>query len=188
MRTYVRRTNKAMNGAPAVRPGRLVRLGLIAPREPTTARLAAVCADQAGFDVVWAADAETARALQSVVTRVVVAVLPAVDEPWARRIPVSIGRTAAEAAARVHDGDVGGLGHPAEHGIFGTLADGQAAVAELAADGISDLRCAVPDVPDLPDVIAQLSAIAVGSRDTHFPGAARTPDPPPPPWAGRTST
>ena len=177
-----------MSDAPAVSPGRLVRLGLIVPPEPTTARLAAVCADQAGFDVVWAVDADTARALQSVVTRAAVAVLPAIDEPWARRVPVSIGRTAAEATARVHHGDVGGLGHPADHGIFGTLADGQAAVAQLAADGIVDLRCAVPDVPDLPDVIAQLSAIAVGSRDTHFPGAPRTPDPPPPPWAGRSST
>jgi hypothetical protein len=175
-----------MIDAPSVRPGRLVRLGLIVPLEPTTARLAAVCADQAGFDVVWAPDDAAAQALRPVVTRAVVTVLPPVDEPWARRLPVSIGRTAAEAAARVHNGDVGGLGHPKERGIFGTLADGQAAVAQLAADGVVDLRCAVPEVLDLPDVIAQLSAIAVGSRETHFPGAPRTPDPPPPPWATST--
>ena len=175
-----------MTDVPSVRPGRLVRLGLIAPRPPAMARLAAACADQAGFDVVWVVDAGTADALRPLVSRAVVAVLPAVDEPWARRLPVSIGRTAAEASARVQNGDVGGLGDPADGGIFGTLADGQAAVAQLAADGVVDLRCAVPDGPDLPDVIAQLSAIAVGSRATHFPGAPRTPDPPPPPWATST--
>jgi len=177
-----------MTDAPSVRPGRLVRLGLIVPLDPTTARLATVCADQAGFDVVWVLDDAAAETLRPILTRAVVAVLPAVDEPWARSVPVSIGRTAAEAAARVHDGDVGGLGHPAESGLFGTLAAAQAVVAQLAADGVVDLRCAVPDVPDLPDVIAQLSAVAIGSPDTHFPGAPRTPDPPPPPWAGRSSS
>ena len=54
----------------------------------------------------------------------------------------------------------------------------------MAAAGVTDLRCILPDAPDVHDVVAQLTAVAVGSLDTHGPGTARSPDPPPPPWAG----
>ena len=63
------------------------------------------------------------------------------------------------------------------------MEDGQAVVAALAHDGVTDLRCRLPAAPDVADLVAQLTAMVVGSAATHQPGAARTPDPEPPPWA-----
>ena len=42
----------------------------------------------------------------------------------------------------------------------------------LAHAGITDLRCVLPNAPDVHDVIAQLTAIAVGTTDVLRPGHA----------------
>ena len=59
----------------------------------------------------------------------------------------------------------------------------QAQVVALAHQGVTDLRCVLPDAPDVHDVVAQLTAVAIGSLATHRPDAPRSPDPPAPPWA-----
>ena len=102
-------------------------------------------------------------------------------------LPVSIGRTGAEASARADlDPRFAERGHPADIGIFGTLEECQDRVIALAHAGISDLRCMLPDVPDVHDVIAQLTAITVGTTEVLRPGALRSPAPPPPEgWGGR---
>jgi hypothetical protein len=102
-------------------------------------------------------------------------------------VPVSIGRTGAEAAARA-DGDLvfGRTGHPAKTGIFGTLEECQDRVIALAHAGVTDLRCILPSTPDVHDVIAQLTAMVVGTIDVLQPGSLRSPAPPPPEgWGGR---
>lgn len=103
-------------------------------------------------------------------------------------VPVSIGRTGAEASARADlDPSFRQLGDTAEIGIFGTLEECQDRVIALAHAGISDLRCLLPDAPDVHDVIAQLTAIAVGTTEVLRPGALRSPSPPPPEgWGGRS--
>ncbi|MEK6190870.1 MAG: LLM class flavin-dependent oxidoreductase [Chloroflexota bacterium] len=102
-------------------------------------------------------------------------------------VPVSIGRTGAEASARA-DGDplFSHLGHPAEVGIFGTLEECQDRVIALAHAGVTDVRCILPAAPDVHDVIAQLTAMTVGTTDVLRPGSLRSPAPPPPVgWGGR---
>lgn len=102
-------------------------------------------------------------------------------------VPVSIGRTGAEASARA-DGDptFRQLGHPAGVGIFGTLEECQDRVIALAHAGVTDVRCILPAAPDVHDVIAQLTAMTVGTTDVLRPGSLRSPAPPPPVgWGGR---
>jgi hypothetical protein len=165
-------------------PGRLVRLGVVLTDEMGAARRLAQLCDLAGIDVVWASDEVTAADVAGVVSRAAVEVLPASDEPWARTVPVSIGRTWAEAAARAElDPTFRGYGRPAEVGLFGRLEECQAQVVTLAHQGVTDLRCVLPDAPDVHDVVAQLTAVAIGSLATHRPDAPRSPDPPAPPWA-----
>ena len=85
-------------------------------------------------------------------------------------LPVSIGRTKAEAVARVAADPVFELvGDPAAVGIFGTLATCQDRVTALARAGITDLRCIVPATSDVQDVIAELAAITVGTTDVLAP-------------------
>lgn len=107
----------------------------------------------------------------------------------ALEVPVSIGRTQAEAEARAHgESSFEVLGTPSEVGIFGTLEQCQARVVELAHAGVRDLRCHLPNNPDIQDVIAQLTSIAVGTVEVLTPGAPRSKDPDPPPtWGGRQS-
>lgn len=102
-------------------------------------------------------------------------------------VPVSIGRTQAEAEARAHgEALFEVLGLPSEVGIFGTLEECQERVIELAHAGVRDLRCHLPNNPDIHDVIAQLTAISVGTVDVLAPGAPRSRDPDPPQgWGGR---
>lgn len=104
-------------------------------------------------------------------------------------VPVSIGRTQAEAEARAHgEALFEVLGSPSEVGIFGTLEECQERVIGLAHAGVRDLRCHLPNNPDIHDVIAQLTAIAVGTVDILAPGAPRSRDPDPPEgWGGRPS-
>jgi len=102
-------------------------------------------------------------------------------------VPVSVGRTDAEAAVRAQmDPDFARFGHPAEIGIFGTLEECQDRVIALAHAGITDLRCVLPATPDVHDVIAQLTAMTIGTVDVLVPGSFRSPAPPPPEgWGGR---
>ena len=168
-------------------PGRLMRVGVVlrSDGDVEPVRLARM-AEAAGVEVVWCEGEEDRAAVSGCVEGVVVLVLPAVDEPWARTVPVSIGRTAAEAyARRALDPDFGGRGDPIEIGLFGALEDCQAQVARLAQQGIVELRCVLPDTHDVHDVMAQLTAVAVGDATTHHPDRVRSPDPEPPSWAPR---
>ena len=103
-------------------------------------------------------------------------------------IPVSIGRTSAEARARAYaDPTFGTFGDPAAVGIVGSLEDCQRRVLELAHAGVTDLRCIVPATPDVHDVIAQLTSMVVGTTAQLAAGAPPSPAPPPPPgWGGRS--
>jgi alkanesulfonate monooxygenase SsuD/methylene tetrahydromethanopterin reductase-like flavin-dependent oxidoreductase (luciferase family) len=107
----------------------------------------------------------------------------------ALEVPLSIGRTHAEAQARAENEALfGELGPPAEVGIFGTLEECQERVIGLAHAGVTDLRCVLPNTPDIHDVIAQLTAIAIGSPDILMPGTPRSRAPDPPQgWGGRPS-
>jgi alkanesulfonate monooxygenase SsuD/methylene tetrahydromethanopterin reductase-like flavin-dependent oxidoreductase (luciferase family) len=102
-------------------------------------------------------------------------------------VPVSVGRTDAEAAARAEmDPAFARFGHPSEIGIFGTLEECQDRVIALAHAGITDLRCVLPATPDVHDVIAQLTAMTIGTVDMLVPGSLRSPAPQPPDgWGGR---
>jgi hypothetical protein len=78
------------------------------------------------------------------------------------------------------------IGHPRELGIFGTLEECQDRVIALAHAGITDLRCVLPGALDVHDVIAQLTAITIGTTDVLIPGSLRSPAPlPPDGWGGR---
>jgi alkanesulfonate monooxygenase SsuD/methylene tetrahydromethanopterin reductase-like flavin-dependent oxidoreductase (luciferase family) len=108
----------------------------------------------------------------------------------AMELPVSIGRTTAEAQFRAETEPLFAVvGQPRDAGIFGTLEQCQVRVQELAHAGVVDLRCIVPNSTDVHDVIAQLTAIAVGTVDVFVPGAPRSKAPDPPPsWGGRRPT
>jgi len=104
------------------------------------------------------------------------------------RLPVSIGRTVAEAAARWDaEPAFAGLGPPTRAGVFGTLEQCHDRVLALAHAGVTDLRCVLPGAPDVHDVIAQATAMTVGTVAKLLPGAPRS-EPPPPPegWGGRS--
>jgi hypothetical protein len=171
-----------MIAAPEPRPGRLVRLGLVlTPPDPDERAHLAAMAERVGIDVLWVRAKE-----QPPASSLTVLTLPATEEPWARTAPVVVGRTRAEAAALVELATgFGGFGDPREGGLFGTLEDCHEQDARLASAGLRDLRCVLPELPNVLDVLAQLPAIVVGHPSTHHPDAGRSPDPPPPPWAGR---
>jgi hypothetical protein len=163
--------------------GRLARLGVVVRAGAVEPRRLARMAAAAGMDVLWC-EREDVRAVLAGDVNIPVLVRPTVEEPWARTLPVSIGRTTAEAhARRALDPNFGGWGDPMECGLFGTLEDCQVQVARLARSGIVDLRCVLPDTHDVHDVMAQLTAVAIGDPETHDPGRARSPDPQPPSWA-----
>jgi alkanesulfonate monooxygenase SsuD/methylene tetrahydromethanopterin reductase-like flavin-dependent oxidoreductase (luciferase family) len=104
------------------------------------------------------------------------------------RLPLSIGRTVAEAAARWDaEPAFADLGPPTRAGVFGTLEHCHERVIALAHAGVTDLRCVLPRAPDVHDVIAQATAMTVGTVAQLAPGAPRS-EPPPPPegWGGRS--
>jgi hypothetical protein len=106
--------------------------------------------------------------------------------PVLAEVTVSVGRTAAEAAARADADELFTVaGHPAQQGLFGTLEECQATAARLAHAGVTELVCHLPLASDLPDVLAQLRPIAIGAgvlRPGEPPSAA---PPPPAGWGGR---
>jgi alkanesulfonate monooxygenase SsuD/methylene tetrahydromethanopterin reductase-like flavin-dependent oxidoreductase (luciferase family) len=106
----------------------------------------------------------------------------------AARLPVSVGRTVAEAQARWDaEPEFAALGPPASAGVFGTLEQCHERVVELAHAGITELRCLLPNAIDVHDVIAQLTAMTIGAADKLVPGAPRTRVPEPPAgWGGRS--
>lgn len=103
-------------------------------------------------------------------------------------VPVSIGRTSTEARARASAEPLfQEIGDPAMVGLFGTLEQCQDRVIALAHLGITDLRCILPNTPDVHDAIAQLTAAVVGSVDVLTPEAPRSRPPDPPEgWGGRS--
>lgn len=101
-------------------------------------------------------------------------------------LPASVGRTTAEARVRADAEPIFSGWDPAEAGVFGTLEQCHDTVAVLAQAGVTDLRCVVPNVPDIGDVIAQLTAVASGNPKVLDPAAPRSRAPDPPAgWGGR---
>ena len=103
------------------------------------------------------------------------------------RLPVSVGRTVTEARARWDaEPAFAELGPPEQAGVYGTLEQCQQRVIAFAHAGVTDLRCVLPNAADVHDVIAQVTAMTVGTVDKLAPGAPRSPAPPPPEgWGGR---
>jgi alkanesulfonate monooxygenase SsuD/methylene tetrahydromethanopterin reductase-like flavin-dependent oxidoreductase (luciferase family) len=103
------------------------------------------------------------------------------------RLPVSVGRTATEAQARWDaEPAFAALGPPERAGVYGTLEQCHERVIALAHAGVTDLRCVLPNAADVHDVIAQVTAMTVGTLEKLAPGAPRSPAPPPPEgWGGR---
>jgi len=104
-------------------------------------------------------------------------------------LPVSIGRTSAEAEARA-DAAPGfrAIGRASRPALVGTLEQCQDRVIELAHAGVTDLRCIVPNTDDVHDVIAQLTAMVVGTVSVLTPSSARSRAPDPPEgWGGRST-
>jgi len=97
-------------------------------------------------------------------------------------VPVSIGRTRAEAVAR-SDSWFEAFGDPATHGLFGSLEDCQDQLAALGDKGLTELRCILPRADPI-DVIAQLSAVGVGLARARGQRDIRSTAPPPPGWGG----
>lgn len=154
-------------------------------RDDVGADVAATIAD----DVL--VPAERARDVRSVAQRVRASCERSGRDPAttgiAVEVPVSIGRTTAEAHARAAAEPLfETVGRPAEIGVFGTLEQCQERVIDLAHEGVTDLRCILPNTGDVHDVIAQLTAMVVGSADVLTPNAPRSKAPDPPKtWGGR---
>jgi len=89
-------------------------------------------------------------------------------------VPVSIGRTRNEAAARAErDPRFVGDAHPEVSGVFGTFEQAQACVLALAEAGADVLLVTVPDELDVADVLAQVRALVVGATPALFSRALR---------------
>ena len=131
--------------------GRLVRLGVVVRGGPSEqSRLARMC-DLAGVDVLWVADEQQAVELGRLVERSQVLVLPAAEEPWARTVPVSIGRTPAEAAARADmDPGLAGYGDLVDAGLYGTSGSAQRRSVTPAWASATTRACAASIVPYSP--------------------------------------
>ena len=101
-------------------------------------------------------------------------------------LPISVGRTDAEARARLHRDPWLAALDGSGAVLVGTLEACQDAVISLIHAGVSDLRLRPAAAPDLPDVLAQLSALGRSPLDRLRPGAPRSPAPPAPAdWGGR---
>ncbi len=104
---------------------------------------------------------------------------------FAVQLPVSVGRTNAESDVRVEIDDMLAQMDTKAIGIHGDLERCQDIMIELAHLGIGEVRCVLPNTADIDDVIAQLTATTVGTKDILRPGAARSEAPAPPPgWGG----
>jgi hypothetical protein len=72
------------------------------------------------------------------------------------------------------------LGEPERAAVFGTLERCHESVIGLAHAGVTELRRLLPDTIDVHDVIAQVTALSVGTVEKLAPGAPRSPAPAPP--------
>ena len=87
-----------------------------------------------------------------------------VTRPLLVAIPVSIGRTMSEAAARAErEPRFAGGRHPSRAGIFGTFEHAQGEVLALAEAGADGLIVDLPLERDVADVLAQVKALVVGA-------------------------
>lgn len=90
--------------------------------------------------------------------------LAGVTRPLLVAIPVSIGRTMSEAAARAErEPRFAGDRHPSRSGIFGTFERAQQEVLALAEAGADGLIVDLPLERDVADVLAQVKALVVGA-------------------------
>jgi len=106
---------------------------------------------------IVAAVAEAARARAA-------AGVPARRHPVVAALPVSIGRTVSEAAARaLRDPRFAGGNHPQQAGLFGTYDQAQIQALDLAAAGADGLRVTVADEIDVADLLAQVRSLVVGA-------------------------
>jgi hypothetical protein len=87
-----------------------------------------------------------------------------ISRPLLVAIPVSIGRTMSEAAARAErEPRFAGGRHPSRTGIFGTFEHAQEEVLALAEAGADGLIVDLPLERDVADVLAQVKALVVGA-------------------------
>ena len=87
-----------------------------------------------------------------------------VTRPLLVAVPVSIGRTMREAAARAErEPRFAGGRHPSRAGIFGTFEHAQGEVLALAEAGADGLIVDLPLERDVADVLAQVKALVVGA-------------------------
>lgn len=104
---------------------------------------------------------------------------------FAVQLPVSVGRTNAESDVRVEIDHLMAQMNTQSIGVHGDLERCQDIMIELAHLGIGEVRCVLPNVADIDDVIAQLTATAVGTTKVLKPGQPRSEAPAPPPgWGG----
>ncbi len=150
-----------------------MRIGIVLPPDPDAAIALAELADSAGIEAVWVEDEAFADLVRDKVHRTTVLVVDQGNAPSQRTVALSIGRTLVEAQARA-EMDSRVTSFPAEARVFGSLEDCQAAVTAFADQGFSDLRCVIPQTPDIHDLVAQLTALRVGAagvgRATGKPG------------------
>ena len=178
---YVRELRELLR-TPGIDDGPIISVEAATPRE---AQVAAGLAD----NVLIPAGAMTDAALAVAEVRKACAMVG--REPGTLGItvelPVSIGRTSAEALARAEAEPLfRQLGQRVQAGIIGRLEECQDRVIDLAHAGVTDLQCILPNVPDIQDVIAQLTAMVVGNRQALTPGSPRSKAPDPPEaWGGR---
>ena len=116
------------------------------------------------------------------------AAVAAAGRPVWVEVAVSVGRTTAEARARADSEELfAWVGQPDREGLFGTLEECQTGAARLAHAGATELICYLPQSSDLPDVLAQLRAIAIGAGVLQPGEPPSSPPPPPVGWGGRRS-
>jgi hypothetical protein len=86
-----------------------------------------------------------------------------VDLPITLDMTASIGRTTAEAQARVaRDADLCGTRDPKVSGLFGTLEQAQQQALSLRRAGADALRVTLADEQDIADLLAQFRAVVTG--------------------------
>jgi hypothetical protein len=149
----------------AARPGFIE--GLSQAARPALVVVDAPVPDQAGGEegesaavmgVVRANDRAEVAAVRQAMTRA------GVSRPLLVAVPVSIGRTMGEAAARAQrEPRFAGDRHPSRAGIFGTFERAQEEVLALAEAGADGLIVDLPLERDAADVLAQVKALVVGA-------------------------
>ncbi|WP_067671141.1 hypothetical protein [Nocardia miyunensis] len=103
-----------------------------------------------------------------------------VTRPLLVAVPISIGRTMSEAAARADLEPRFAQRHPRDAGIFGTFEQAQEQVLALARAGADGLVLDVPLSRDVADVLAQIRALVVGATPELVNAPAGTGKTPPP--------